>query len=113
MSVRLVEARRLDSLVVREVGAEEGFEKLAVVRDFQVKQLVDDDVFAEIGGLGEDLGAEGHRAARRAGSPLAAHPLHADLARLDTDAVGPAGDLGAESGEGGGCLHRWLFSQSD
>ena len=43
----------MDGFVVGQVGAKEGFEEFAVVGDFQVQEFVDDDVFAEIGGLGE------------------------------------------------------------
>ena len=33
--------------MVREIGPKEGFEQLAVVRDFQVQEFVDNDVLAE------------------------------------------------------------------
>ena len=41
-----------------EVGAKQGFEQLAMVWDFQVKQLVDDDVLPEFRGLREQIAAE-------------------------------------------------------
>jgi hypothetical protein len=40
------------------VGAKQGFEQLAMVWDFQVKQLVDDDVLPEFRGLREQIAAE-------------------------------------------------------
>src|ERR1035437_9858309 len=48
----------VDGFIAGEVGAEQGFEELAVVGDFQVKEFVDDDVFAECRRLREDFGAE-------------------------------------------------------
>jgi hypothetical protein len=44
-----------DGFVVGEVGAEKGFEKLAVIRDFQVQEFVDNDVLAERGGLSHEV----------------------------------------------------------
>jgi hypothetical protein len=39
---------------------------------------MDDHGFAEGAVLAEQVGAEGHDAARRAGGPLLCHPLHLD-----------------------------------
>ena len=50
--------RWADGFVVWDVGTEQAFEKFAVVRDFQMKELVNDHVFAEGGRLAEQFHAE-------------------------------------------------------
>ena len=50
--------RGFDGFVVRDVSPKQGFEEPTVNGDFQVKEFVDDDVFAEGGGLDEQVHAE-------------------------------------------------------
>jgi hypothetical protein len=45
----------VDGFVIGEVGPEQGFEEFAVVRDFQVQEFMDDDVFPERRRLGQEV----------------------------------------------------------
>jgi hypothetical protein len=83
----------VDGFVIGEISAEQGFEELAVVWDFQVQELVDNDVFPQSRRLGQEIEAESDDAGTGTGCPLPAHGLQADLAGRDADALGPAGNL--------------------
>src|SRR5271165_4188289 len=53
-----------------------------MARHPQVQQLVDDDLLAEVGGLGKKAGVEGDTACGGAASPLAGHGADVDLLRF-------------------------------
>jgi hypothetical protein len=59
------------------MGTEQGAEELAVVGNFQVQQLVNDDFRAE------EIDSEGEAAPAGAARPLAAHGAKANLAGGD------------------------------
>jgi len=75
---------------------EEGLEELAMVGGEEVDELVDDNVFGEVGGEGEELAVEGEAAGGGDGGPLGAHWADVDVADLDADAGGPVADGPAE-----------------
>src|SRR4051812_35188884 len=67
-----------------------------MVRHPQMEKLVDDDLLAEVGRLGQEAGVERDTAGGGAASPLPVHGADADLLGLDLDSSGPGFDLGAE-----------------
>src|SRR5271157_288183 len=77
-----------------------------MIRHPQMKQLVDDDLLAEVGRLGQEAGVEGDPAGGGAASPLAGHGADVDLLGFDLDSSGPGFDLGAEDLLGNHLLQR-------